>query len=238
MEKQIFYAPDIYMSMLNNLCKVPFAKMDDGYRFAYWIYDLNVKERDLEMLNEAFRGDEAAKLLNDAKNALGEIVVSEEDYLAWTAHKKETGGVAAYHNLIYDLSTNLMLLAITLETDDVRLASHTSEEMEYTFRLNQGQGKKSRRILNRKNPFADVTIKNQQFFYKSADSEAETLFFSASNIVERTDKNDRNMFSMRPGFSVVKEKGVVQQPIENVTFSNSMTESIVGDEEHIYIHID
>ena len=46
------------------------------------------------------------------------------------------------------------------------------------------------------------------------------------------------MLTMRPGFSVTKEHGVVQKPIQKVTFANSVTEPIVGDEDHIYIHID
>lgn len=238
MDTQIFYTPDIYTTMLNHLSKVPFAKMDDGYRFAYWVHDLNVRDEDLQNLAEAPHGDEAKQFLDAAKAELMEIVVSEDDYLAWTAHKKEVGGVTTYHKVMHDLAINLMLLTVNITADDIEQASHNTEETEYQFYLNNHKSKDSRRILNHKNPFADVTIKNQQFFYKSSSSEAETLFFSASNVVEKTEKNEKNMFSMRPGFSVVREKGVVQQPIQTVTFSNSMVESIVGDEDHIYIHID
>ena len=92
--------------------------------------------------------------------------------------------------------------------------------------------------MNRNNPFADVTIKSQQFFYKAGDGTTETLFFDTNNIVEKTDRNGKDMFSMRPGFIVTKEHGVTQKSMQKVTFANSVTEPIVNDEDHIYIHID
>ncbi len=70
------------------------------------------------------------------------------------------------------------------------------------------------------------------------DGGTETLFFNTNNIMERTERNGRDMFSMRPGFLVTKEHGVVQKAVQKVTFANSIAEPITIDEDHIYIHID
>ena len=152
-------------------------------------------------------------------------------------HKKDAGGVAQYHKVIHELSVGLFMLNISTNPYDVKKSGHWTESDLYGTQENDVSGV-DKMILNKDNPFADVTIKSQQFFYKASDGSTETLFFNTNNIVEKVDKNGKDMFTMRPGFSVTKEHGVVQRPMQRVTFANSITEPVVGDEDHIYIHID
>ncbi len=237
MEKAVFSTPDEHTVMLTDLRKIPFAKTDDGYRFAYWVYDLNDSEEKHQNLLQSAHGKEAMELLDKAKEALAEIVVTEDDYLGWTVHKKDAGGIAQYHKIIHELSINLLMLTIDLDAGEVAKKEHLSED--YFYKVSKSQSNDGvRQVLNRHNPFADVTIKGQQYFYKANDGSTETLFFDTNNIVEKVDKNGKDMLTMRPGFSVTKEHGVVQKPMQKVTFANSVTEPIVGDEDHIYIHID
>lgn len=237
MERPGFHAPGEHIARLTDLRKIPFAKTEDGYQFAYWVYDLNDSEDKRNELLESENGKAAAELLNKAKAELETVVITEDDYLSWTVHKKESGGIAQYHKIINDLSIGLLMLAISTTAEKIAGAEHKTEDQFYTV-LRPETTDSSRRVLNRSNPFADVTIKSQQFFYKAADGGTETLFFNTNNIVEKVDKNGRDMLSMRPGFSVTKEHGVVQRPMQQVTFANSVTEPIAGDEDHIYIHID
>ena len=232
-----FDTPAEHVSMLAGLRKIPFAKTADGYRFAYWVYDLNDSEEKQAALLESNNGEKASELLQAAKKALEEIVISEEDYLAWTVHKKEAGGITKYHKVIHELSVSLMMLAVNMTAENIKNAAHKTETDMYVVKQKQ-KSDNEKHVLNRSNPFADVTIKSQQFFYKASDGSTETLFFNTNNIVEKVDRNGRDMLTMRPGFSVTKEHGVVQKPMQKVTFANSVTEPIVGDEDHIYIHID
>lgn len=233
----MFYAPAEHVEMLASIRKIPFAKTDDGYRFATWVYDLNNTDEDIEELRKSQNGKQAIELLEKAKAELESIVITEDDYLDWTVHKKDAGGVAQYHKVVHNLSVGLFMLNIDTDPSNVKKASHCVESD--LFNINKTDASElDKIILNRNNPFADVTIKSQQFFYKTSDGGTETLFFNTDNIVEKVDKSGKDMFAMRPGFSVTKEHGVVQKPIQKVTFSNSITEPIVGDKEHIYIHID
>ena len=238
MDRITLYAPDEHTDALQNIRTIPFAKTDDGYQFAYWIYELNEKEEKLEALKESNNGEKVIALLEDAKQKLKDIVISEDDYLSWTVHKKEAGGVEQYHKVIHDLSVKLFMLSISKTTEDIISQEHKDSDDFYTISQSTTNGNEGKKILNRNNHFADVTIRSQQFFYKTESGDTETLFFNTNNIVEKIDKNGHDMLSMRPGFTVSKEHGVVQRPMQKVTFSNSMTESIVGDEDHIYIHID
>ena len=237
MKKVLFYAPDIYNVMLRNLRKIPFAKTEGGYVFASWIYDLNYDALKQEELLNSENGKEAAMLLEEAKARLDTIMVTEDDYLAWTVRKKEKGGLKQYHDIIQNLSINLLMLSINTTAESIKNEEHNKEDHFYTVSYQQKEDD-SRIVLNRNNPFADVTIKSQQFFYKTADTGTETLFFDTNNIVDKIEKNGKNLLTMHPGFSVTKEHGVARKPIQKVTFSNTLTEPIVGDEEHIYIHID
>lgn len=237
MNKAEFNVPEEHIAMLTDLRKIPFAKTDDGYRFAYWVYDLNDSEEKNSALAESENGKAAAELLAKAKEELAAIVVTEDDYLSWSVHKKESGGITQYHKVIHDLSMGLLMLAINMTVEKVEKENHKTEDMFYSVLRTQSTDA-TKQVLNRNNPFADVTIKSQQFFYKANDGSTETLFFNTNNIVEKTDKNGKDMLTMRPGFSVTKEHGVMQKPMQKVTFANSVTEPIVGDEDHIYIHID
>lgn len=237
MDKIEFCAAPEHISILQDIKKVPFAKTDDGYRFAYWVYDLDDTEAKHENLLQSFRGEEAMKLLDTAKKELDDIVITEDNYLDWTVHKKETGGIKQYHKVIHDLSIGLFMLAIDKKAEDIMDEEHLDSSVLYTLRKTTSNDN-TKCVLNRNNPFADVTIKSQQFFYKTEDGETETLFFNTNNIVEKKDKNGKDMLTMRPGFTVSKEHGVVQKPMQKVTFANSITEPIVGDEDHIYVHID
>ena len=111
-----------------------------GYRFASWVYDLNDTEEEREKLQESFRGEQVVELLNEAKTKLEEIVVSEDDYLAWTIHKKEAGGVAQYHRIMHDLSISLLMLNIKCTADDVADADHVNEDFFYTIRKEESSG--------------------------------------------------------------------------------------------------
>ena len=237
MNKVVFDAPAEHVNMLTNMRKIPFAKTDDGYRFATWVYDLNNTEEDIAKLRESQNGEQAIELLEKAKSELESIVITEDDYLGWTVHKKDAGGVAQYHKVIHELSVGLFMLNTSTNPYDVKKSGHWTESDLYGTQENDVSGV-DKMILNKDNPFADVTIKSQQFFYKASDGSTETLFFNTNNIVEKVDKNGKDMFTMRPGFSVTKEHGVVQRPMQRVTFANSITEPVVGDEDHIYIHID
>lgn len=238
MEKLFIYTPDAYTHILHDLQKIPFAKVDDGYRFASWIYELNDTEKKRQEVIESPHGEDAIKLLEKAKADLSEVVVSEDDYLSWTVHKKNAGGVAQYHKIIQGLSDALLLLAIDEGTRSViETGAHRPEE--YFYRVSFASSKDdTKQVLNRNNPFADVTIKSQQFFYKTSDGDTETLFFNTNNVVEKVDRQERVMLTMHPGFSVTKEHGAAKTPMQKVTFASSLTEPIAGDEDHIYIHID
>lgn len=239
MEQVIFDAPDTYKKAMDAIRRVPFAKMEDGYRFASWVYDMNVSEQQVDELRESPQGQKAVELLEKAKAGLESILILEDEYVQWSIHKKETGGIKQYHKVLYDMYVGMLMLVISEDASASAIMhnNHKEESAFYSINSVETSGM-TKQVLNRNNPFADVTIKSQHFFYKTADGGTETLFFDTNNIVEKTDKSGKDMFTMRPGFSVTKEYGVIQKPMQKVTFSGSMTEPIVDDEEHIYIHID
>lgn len=242
MNKIDIYPPNEHIKALQDLRKIPFAKTEDGYRFAYWIYDLNDTEENRQELEMGDKGEDVVKLIEKAKTELKNIIVTEDDYLGWTVHKKESGGIKQYHEILHNLSIDLILLNIETDPESIiegESTGHPHINVKDFYLYQNGESSTNGKVvLNRNNPFADVTIKSQQFFYKTEAGETETLFFNTNNIVEKVDKNGHDMLTMRPGFTVSKECGVVQRPMQKVTFANSVTEPIVEDEDHIYIHID
>lgn len=237
MDTTMIYVPNVYKTLVVDIKKIPFVKTEDGYQFADWMCDLRDDEKLEEDLDGISKAEEARKAFEDTKRQLNGLVITEEDYIAWSVHKKEAGGVLQYHKILYDFQIELFLLAIDTTAEEIIAQPHLTEATLYTG-VNQHVAGECRSILNKNNPFADVTIKSQLFFYKTNDGSVDTLFFDTNNVVEKVDKNDQQMITMRPSFSVTKEHGVIRRPSQKVTFANSIAEPIVGDEEHIYIHID
>lgn len=238
MEQVDFWVNEAFTEKLRNLYNVPFAKTDNGYVFAYWVYDMNNTEESQRRISECEGGKEAGEFFERTIELLKEIIISEDDYIGWKIHRKNAGGVLKYHKIMKDLSMNLIIQVMKdYDVDKVKNFDHKTESDWYHTKSDSSSDV-TKYVLNRQNPFADVSIKSQQFFYKTADGGTETLFFNTNNIVEKIEKNGKNMFTMRPGFSVTKEHGVVQKPMQKITFSNSITEPIVSNENHIYVHID
>lgn len=238
MEPLTCTVPLEYIKKMHDLRNIPFAKTEDGYQFASWVYDLNEEKKESQTeFSDTPNGKKAAELFEKAKTELAGISIKEDEYLAWTIHKKEGSNIRNYHQILQELSINFLMLSVSKTAEEIQEANHATEKQLYG-RTRAQSSDETRRILNRNNPFADVTIKSQQFFYKTPENETETLFFDTNNIVEKIDKNDRDMLVMRPGFSVAREHGAVQRPMQKITFSDSMTEPIVNDDNHIYVHID
>ena len=228
--------PDIHIHQVKALKAVPFAKTDRGYQFADWVYELNKKETDQEMLLSSPHGQAAALLVEKAKEDLKNVVISEEDYAQWAVYRKESASIALYHKILNDLNISLFLLSVSVNMEDVKNDSHKTERSIYEGYHGSGSSKK-KTILNRNNPFADISIKSQQFFYKTEDGSVETLCFDTNSIIEKADRNGKNMFTMRPSFQISKERGIIKKSVQRVTFASSITEPIAEDDTHIYVHI-
>ena len=65
------------------------------------------------------------------------------------------------------------------------------------------------RVLHRNNPFADVSIANQQFLYVDGDNAFSTLSFSNGYTVDKIEKEDESYLAMQPNFKVAKSKSVL-----------------------------
>ena len=207
--------PEIQSHQVKALRAVPFAKTDQGYQFADWIYELNKKEGEQKELLASEHGKEAAALIQKAVEDLKAVTVTEDDYAQWTIYKKETGGVILYHEILKNLKVSMFLLAVPENPAAVRQRTdHTKEKDLYGWRRQESSVAK--KILNRNNPFSDISIKSQQFFYKTEDGATETLCFDTNHIVEKADRNGQSLFTMRPSFQVSREHGVVKKSSQKV----------------------
>lgn len=59
-------------------------------------------------------------------------------------------------------------------------------------------------ILNKNNPFADVTIKDRQFLYPNSSGDYETLVFATGNTLTKVSTFDGAVLALQPGFKITK----------------------------------
>lgn len=62
----------------------------------------------------------------------------------------------------------------------------------------------SHRVLNHRNPFADVSITNQAFLYPTEDG-YEQLSFQSNRHFTRKEQDDHFVYAITPGFKVTKQ---------------------------------
>ena len=99
--------------------------------------------------------------------------------------------------------------------------------------------KSSQKVLNRKNPFADISIKEQSFIYGSSYGQFETLRMTTSHMVTKVENDTETSFiSMQPGFKIQKEHDCIVKESPSVIFDDTLSSKMADDDEECYVYID
>ncbi len=204
---------------------------------------------------------EFAKLLKALLADLENLVIPEEDMSAWMMFQKKQGTIQQYHILLANFLDSIVCLMVSkkvvtgekadvMETDalDVKnpLAIQYTDTVIYEDKQavweQQMQIKKchsKKMVLNRNNPFADISIEQQQFPYGSVMGEFEVLGLTTSHTVTRVAKSaETSYLALQPGFKIRKTKKVrTGSSGQNVLFDDTISAELAQTDDHMYVYL-
>lgn len=94
-------------------------------------------------------------------------------------------------------------------------------------------------VLNRNNPFADVSIKDQQFIYAADHGRFNSLELNTSHTLTRVNKNDdQSAITLQPGFKIRNSTKLDRQQHSDISFDDTLTTEIAQSDDRNYIYVD
>lgn len=108
---------------------------------------------------------------------------------------------------------------------------------DYTENTTSTTTKSDITILNHRNPFADITIENQEFLYPDTDGKYQTLQFNVGYTMSKIEDENSAAIVMQPDFKITKK--LDRNTVENtITMDDTITTPMPdsqGDMELLYI---
>lgn len=143
--------------------------------------------------------DAMAIFLNDYlkfKADLADLRIDRDDFLAYMRQSVRRGGVVTY----FEIKEHLRYAMIPVMCiDDMPVT------VPYEFQLINEDEKHSKNvILNHNNPFADITIQNQEFIYPDKNGKFQTLNFNVGYTMSKIEDEDKAAIVLQPDFKISK----------------------------------
>lgn len=115
------------------------------------------------------------------------------------------------------------------------------EHHEYDFRDyqkdNEPKTKSKTIILNKRNPFSDIQIKDNQYIYREG-TETKTLAFKTDKTISKLETTNGDLLVIQPGFKVGKQALTGYKSGVDIQFDDTVTNKLIvedDDTEYIYI---
>lgn len=229
------------------LIATPYYKEDEAtYTFAAHIIDgienTNGKTYLQRILTESLFSS-VLPIFQKAIRLLSAHTILASDLLTWTTYHKAKGTVLAYQNILASTYHELLTHSIN---DVIRDNSETADDFldelhgdsvpfdtETTNKLNDIEY-----VLNHNNPFADISIQNQQFIYASDVDQFGTLSLNTSHTVTRIQHDeDKSYLVMQPGFKIKTTNAIQMVSPQEVVFDDELTSELAQQDDKIYVYI-
>ena len=172
--------------VFNKLKQIPFIETDDGY--------FTPDQQKLEPIFEEIAEDH--ENYEEVRDQLYELKFTEEELEAHMSLGQTLKTYSEWRDLFDEYLLNELY------------ASNTKMDDEDDFEYRNGSSKPTtptdgRVILNKRNPFADVSIQTQSFLYPGTKG-FETLAFATNRHLIRKETEDGIFYAVVPGFKVTK----------------------------------
>lgn len=130
------------------------------------------------------------------KTDIANLCIDREDFLAYIRQSTRRGGVVTY----FEIKEHLRYAMIPLMCiDDI------STDVPSDFQLINEDEKRSKNvILNHNNPFADITIQNQEFIYPDKKGKFQTLNFNVGYTMSKLEDAGKAAVVLQPDFKISK----------------------------------
>lgn len=259
------YIKPIVAQVYGELVATPYYQDGDVYRYAKHLLvdDNNSALHEMKSIIDEIDDDgdthhrdlvDAYEIVSDTLSQLDEIIIPKADFEAWVLQRIKSKEMIEYADTLDHLFAQLVLVAYqhgpwqvthsVFHTDDwIEMVYHEGDHITVIdYRKLKTTAKPSNTsdyVLNRKNPFADVSIRDQRFIYASDYDRFNALELRTSRQITKADKDeDRSFVTLQPGFNIHNSPKVESVAKSNIRFDDTLTTELTQDDDKTYVYLD
>lgn len=259
------YIKPIVSQVYGELVATPYYQDGDVYRYAkhLLIDDENTALHEMKSIIDEIGDDDdpghreltdSYEVVLDTLSQLDDIIIPKSDFEAWVLQRMKSKAMIEYADTLDHLFAQLVLVAYqhgnwqvtesVFDTDDWRESTFHGEHrvtvLDYRkLKDTTKSSNTSDLVLNRKNPFADVSIRNQRFIYASDYDRFNALELRTSRKITKVDKDEgRSFVTLQPGFNIRNSPKVEGGAKSNIRFDDTLTTELTQDDDKTYVYLD
>lgn len=239
------------------ITSTPFYKDGDTHRIAEDTIHSIISDTRYELIDrsETYSQSEPRRelmsIFEEYSQKLLDLRLDNDDVKHWLSNRKSNPSIIAYQKILEDFRIALIPYQVN-DTLPPYIYRPSYEQQEDAINATDYQtqddvrekGKPismdilTQEVLNKDNPFADVSINDQQFIYASDDGTFQTLSFVTNNTLTKNSTDEEAYLSLRPGFKIAKSFDRTEQNTGVVLIDDTLSTMLTQDtDDRTYVHI-
>ena len=205
---------------------------DDEEAFDYDTYDYVTESEKLKTLEENlyFHLNRQLQIIKQIKKDVGEFELNINEFNILNERRRHP----KLMELRKQIENNLFQLSLSFDKEVFDYKMEFAKQPLYQEKFNTEVTKET--VLNRNNPFADITIENQRYLIKNESGELKMLQFSKTHELSYLETPEHHGLILKPTFKVQNYNPTLRE-ISSITLDDSISKELpkdLGDNIQIY----
>ena len=205
---------------------------DDEEAFDYDTYDYVTESEKLKTLEENlyFHLNRQLQIIKQIKKDVGEFELNINEFNILNERRRHP----KLMELRKQIENNLFQLSLSFDKEVFDYKMEFAKQPLYQEKFNTEVTKET--VLNRNNPFADITIENQRYLIKNESGELKMLQFSKTHELSYLETPEHHGLILKPNFKVQNYNPTLRE-ISSITLDDSISKELpkdLGDNIQIY----
>lgn len=205
---------------------------DDEEAFDYDSYDYVTENEKLKTLEENlyFHLNRQLKILKQIQTDVDEFELNINEFNILNERRRHP----KLMELRKQIENNLFQLSLSFDKEVFDYKMEFAKQPLYQEKFNTEVTKET--VLNRNNPFADITIESQRYLIKNESGELKMLQFSKTHELSYLETPEHHGLILKPTFKVQNYNPTLRE-ISSITLDDSISKELpkdLGDNIQIY----
>lgn len=205
---------------------------DDEEAYDYDSYDYVTESEKLKILEENlyFHLNRQLKIIKEIQKDVDEFELNINEFNILNERRRHP----KLMELRKQIENNLFQLSLSFDKDVFDYKMNFAKQPLYQEKFNTEVTKET--VLNRNNPFADITIESQRYLIKNESGELKMLQFSKTHELSYLETPEHHGLILKPTFKVQNYNPTLRE-ISSITLDDSISKELpkdLGDNIQIY----
>lgn len=205
---------------------------DDEEAFDYDTYDYVTESEKLKTLEENlyFHLNRQLQIIKQIKKDVDEFELNINEFNILNERRRHP----KLMELRKQIKNNLFQLSLSFDKEVFDYKMEFAKQPLYQEKFNTEVTKET--VLNRNNPFADITIESQRYLIKNESGELKMLQFSKTHELSYLETPEHHGLILKPTFKVQNYNPTLRE-ISSITLDDSISKELpkdLGDNIQIY----